>query len=91
VCTALQELGVERGLARFDLGRSRVDSGPYSFKKHQGFEPTPLAYRLLLVRSGSRPTFNPSNPRTQGLRNTWSKLPNWLTVRLSGPLSRYLP
>jgi FemAB-related protein (PEP-CTERM system-associated) len=91
VCTALQELAVERGLERFDLGRSRVDSGPYAFKKHQGFEPTPLAYRLLLVRSRAKPTFNPSNPRTQGLRDTWSKLPDWLTVRLSRPLSRYLP
>jgi FemAB-related protein (PEP-CTERM system-associated) len=89
--TTLQEITSERGLKQFDLGRSRVDSGPYSFKKHQGFEPTPLAYRLKLVRSTSKPSFNPSNPKTKLLRDTWTKMPLWLARQLSTPLSRYLP
>lgn len=89
--TRLQEWGVERGLKVFDLGRSRVDSGPYEFKKHQGFEPTPLHYRYALVKSRELPSFNPSNPKTEKLRETWTRLPSWLTTRLSTPLMRYLP
>lgn len=89
--TSLQEWSVRRGLARFDLGRSRVDSGSYDFKVHQGFEPTPLSYRYKLVRSRGLPAFNPSNPRTKVLRDTWARLPAWLARRLSDRLARYLP
>lgn len=89
--TRLQEWGVERGLKVFDLGRSRVDSGPYEFKKHQGFEPTSLHYRYALVKSRELPSFNPSNPKTEKLRETWAKLPSWLTKPLSAQLMRYLP
>ncbi len=89
--TRLQELCVRRGLKRFDLGRSRVGSGPYQFKKNQGFEPRTLAYRYKLVRSRELPSFNPSNPKTEKLRETWGKLPDWTTRVLSNRLMRYLP
>jgi FemAB-related protein (PEP-CTERM system-associated) len=89
--TRLQEWGVEHGLKRFDLGRSRVGSGPYEFKKHQGFEPTPLHYRYALVKSRKLPSFNPSNPKTEKLRGLWSRMPAWATKRLSAPMMRYLP
>jgi FemAB-related protein (PEP-CTERM system-associated) len=88
---ALQEWGVRAGFRRFDFGRSRRDSGAFQFKLHQGFEPRPLAYRYHLVRDRRLPAFNPSNPRTAGLRATWSRLPPWLTARLSDRLARYLP
>ncbi|MBL8863347.1 MAG: GNAT family N-acetyltransferase [Planctomycetes bacterium] len=87
----LQELCVRRGIELFDLGRSRVGSGPYQFKKNQGFEPRPLAYRTKLVRARAVSNFNPSNPRTERLRNAWARLPDGLTRALSGPLMRYLP
>jgi FemAB-related protein (PEP-CTERM system-associated) len=89
--TRLQEWGVEHGLKHFDLGRSRVGSGPYEFKKHQGFEPTPLHYRYALIKSKKLPSFNPSNPKTEKLRELWSRLPAWATKRLSTPMMRYLP
>jgi len=89
--TRLQELGVERGLKWFDLGRSRVDSGPYQFKQHQGFEPRLLPYRYLLVKSRTLPSFNPSNPRTERLRKIWAGLPPWIARSLSGQMMRYLP
>jgi len=89
--TRLQEMCVQRGLKRFDLGRSRVGSGPYQFKKNQGFEPRVLNYRYKLVRSRELPTFNPSNPKTERLRTWWGKLPDWATRRLSDELMRYLP
>ncbi|MBK7876632.1 MAG: GNAT family N-acetyltransferase [Planctomycetes bacterium] len=87
----LQEWCAARGVKTFDLGRSRLDTGPYQFKKNQGFEPTPLAYRYDLVKSKELPSFNPSNPRTEKLRNTWAKLPPSVARMLSGRLMRYLP
>jgi len=89
--TKLQEWGVARGLTRFDLSRSRVGSGSFSFKEHQGFTPTPLAYRYALLGKSGLPKLTPSNPKTQILRSTWARMPGWLTRPLSGRLSRYLP
>lgn len=88
---ALQQWCVEEGLTSFDFGRSRRDSGAFSFKEHQGFEARVLPYRLHLVRDREAPSFTPSNPRTAWLRETWSKLPPWACVRLSGLLAPYLP
>lgn len=89
--TRLQEWGVQKGLRRFDLSRSRVGTGAYSFKENQGFAPTPLAYRYALIGSRGLPALTPSNPRTKVLQETWSRLPGWLARGLSGRLSRYLP
>lgn len=88
---ALQEWAVERGFKRFDFCRSRVDSGAFEFKRHQGFEPRPLHYRFLLVRDRRPPSFTPSNPRTAVLRKAWSGLSPWLARALSNRLARYLP
>ena len=88
---ALQEWAVARGFKRFDFCRSRVDSGAYEFKRHQGFEPTQLHYRFHLVRHRHTPTFTPSNPRTAVLRSLWSRLPLWAARSLSERLARYLP
>lgn len=88
---ALQEWAVERGFTKFDFGRSRKDAGAFKFKTNQGFEAQPLFYRYHLVRDRGLPAFNPSNPRTAVLRNTWSKLPLWAVRRLSDRLARYLP
>ena len=41
----LQEYAVARGLRWFDFNRTRRDNhGPYDFKRHQGFSPSPLHY-----------------------------------------------
>lgn len=87
----LQEWCLERGVGHYDLGRSRADAGTASFKRNQGFAPRPLAYRYHCVKSDGAPTFNPSNPRTELLRRTWSRMPSWLARRLSTPLSKRLP
>lgn len=88
---ALREWAVERGLARFDFGRSRKDAGAFSFKEHQGFVPRDLHYRYHLVRDRELPSFTPSNPKTKVLRDAWSKMPVWVNARLSNVLARYLP
>ncbi len=87
---ALQEWAVEQGFRVFDFCRSRVDSGAFRFKKHQGFEPEPLHYHYFMVRDRAIPSFNPSNPKTQILRSTWSRLPLWMARRGSDRLARYL-
>ncbi|MFT7677674.1 MAG: FemAB-related protein (PEP-CTERM system-associated) [Planctomycetota bacterium] len=88
---ALQEWSVENGYRVFDFGRSRKDSGAFDFKRRQGFEPADLQYRYRLLKDKGLPSLTPSNPKTKGLRDTWSKLPIWLTTMLSTPASRLLP
>jgi len=88
---ALQEWAVRKGFRVFDFCRSRADSGAFSFKRHQGFEPRQLHYRFHLVRKRELPDFNPSNPRTQALQRVWSRLPLWAARKVSDRLSRYLP
>lgn len=88
---ALQEWAVERGFRYFDFGRSRRDAGAFKFKVNQGFEAQGLPYRYRLVKDQGLPSLTPSNPKTKILRDTWSKLPLWLTTRLSSRAARYLP
>lgn len=87
----LMEWGVERGYRRFDFGRSRRDSGPYHFKKNQGFEPRPLHYSYYLVKRREIPRFNPSNPAFDMPRRVWQSLPVSMHEWLGARLSRYLP
>ena len=87
---ALQEWSVEHGFKKFDFCRSRRDSGAFSFKQHQGFEPTPLHYSYCMVKKQGLPALTPSNPRTALLRRTWSRLPLPVVQRLSPMLARYL-
>ena len=88
---ALQEWAVEAGYRVFDFGRSRKDSGPFSFKVHQGFEAQELHYSFRLVKDAGLPALNPSNPKTKILQETWKRLPLALTTKLSGRAARYLP
>lgn len=88
----LMEWSIARGHRIFDFGRSRRDTGPARFKKNMGFEPQALHYEYLLLRQNAEiPVFHPSNPRLRVPRRIWSALPVFLTTRLGGRLSRYLP
>ncbi len=87
----LMEAGVERGLKRFDFGRSRVGTGAAAFKENMGFAPTPLHYEYYLRRGAQIPSVNPSNPRFDVAKRLWRRLPLPL-VRMVGPLlMKYLP
>ena len=87
---AVMEKACQDGVAVFDYGRSTVGSGAYRFKKHWGFEPQPLAYQVMLVKSDSVPALNPSNPRYQRAINTWKKLPLPVAALAGPPLARRL-
>lgn len=88
----IMEWAVQAGYTRFDFGRSRVDSGPASFKRNMGFAAEPLHYEYLLVGEGAAlPQFHPSNPRLDLPRRIWSRMPMFVANRLGARLSRYLP
>ena len=71
-----------RGLRVFDYGRSKVDTGPYAFKRNWGFEPTPLHYEYRLYKREAIPQNNPANAKYQLMIKAWRRLPlavaNWL-------------
>ncbi|RNC67204.1 MAG: FemAB family PEP-CTERM system-associated protein [Desulfuromonadales bacterium] len=82
----LMRYGCEHGYGHFDFGRSKRDTGSYKFKKHWGFEPTPLDYECYLVRATEMPNISPVNPKYELMINVWKRLPlvvtNWLGPKL---------
>jgi FemAB-related protein (PEP-CTERM system-associated) len=79
------------GYRVFDFGRSREGSGPYNFKRHWGFEPTPLAYQYVLVNGRTIPNLSPSNPRLRLFIETWKRMPTPVTKWVGPVLTRWLP
>src|SRR5208337_322183 len=75
----LMKYGCEKGYSVFDFGRSKKDTGSYHFKRHWGFEPTPLDYTFYLVRSRDIPNVSPVNPKYKLFVNIWKRLPIALT------------
>jgi FemAB-related protein (PEP-CTERM system-associated) len=75
---------VEKGVRVFDYGRSKRDTGSFSFKKHWGFEPQPLYYAYYLVKARDVPDLNPSNPRYRLFIQAWQRLPLGVS-RVVGP------
>lgn len=80
----LMRRACERGYRIFDFGRSKRDTGSYSFKKNWGFEPQPLSYEYQLHRKKHVPEHNPLNPKYQLFIKAWRKLPLSL-ANLIGP------
>jgi FemAB-related protein (PEP-CTERM system-associated) len=79
------------GFRVFDFGRSRVGSGSYDFKRHWGFEPSPLPYQYVLFGGRAMPRLSPSNPRFQLAARIWRRLPLAVTKRLGPVLTRHIP
>lgn len=80
----LMRRAAERGVRVFDYGRSKRDTGSYSFKKNWGFEPEPLHYEYVLVKADKVPDVNPLNPKYQRFISLWKRLPLGVT-RVVGP------
>ena len=81
---------VDEGLHTFDFGRSKRDSGAFDFKRHWGFEPTPLCYEYRLLRTRSVPRRHPGNPRFRLAVSLWKHLPLPVANRLGPLVSPYL-
>ncbi|MCW8309006.1 FemAB family PEP-CTERM system-associated protein [Acidiphilium sp. PA] len=73
------------GLATFDFGRSKRDTGPHKFKTNWGFTPTPLGYQFLLEPGATLPDTNPLSPKYQRKIALWKRLPRPL-VNALGPI-----
>jgi FemAB-related protein (PEP-CTERM system-associated) len=86
----LMRRSCERGIKWFDYGRSKVGTGPYSFKKNWGFEPEPLEYEYYLVKATEIPNVSPTNPKYAAFINMWKKMPFWATKIIGPRLNRYL-
>lgn len=87
---ALMRHARQRGCTAFDFGRSKLDTGPFAYKKNWGFEPQPLAYAVRTVDGAEVRDVNPLSPRYQAKIAAWKKLPLWLANRLGPPLARGL-
>lgn len=79
-----------RGTRIYDFGRSKVDTGPYKYKKHWGFEPKPLPYAYHLVKSKAMPNLSPANPKYRYFIEAWKKMPLPITQMVGPPLAKYL-
>ncbi len=87
----LMRRAVERGCRYFDFGRSKKDSGHFSFKKHWGFEPTPLHYQIFLHKLPDLPEINPLNPKYRRKIEAWKKLPHGITKIIGPRIVKYIP
>jgi FemAB-related protein (PEP-CTERM system-associated) len=72
---ALMNHARRRGCTYFDFGRSKVDSGAYSFKKNWGFEPEPMTYAVHTVDGQEPRDVNPNSPKYRTQIALWQKLP----------------
>ena len=87
----LMRRAVERGCTYFDFGRSKKDSGHFSFKKHWGFEPQALHYQFYLHKLSSLPEVNPRNPKYRRKIEAWKRLPHGITKILGPQIVKFIP
>ncbi len=89
---AVMQRAIERGLQRFDFGRTRyANKGPFEFKRNQGFEPVTLGYQRYIPAGGKPFDLTPANPRFQIARRAWRYLPLSLTTRAGAWLAKSIP
>jgi FemAB-related protein (PEP-CTERM system-associated) len=81
----LMRHAVARGCDVFDFGRSKVDTGPYDFKRNWGFAPEPLIHQFKTKTGLPLPDVNPTNPKYQLMIAAWKRLP-LPVANLLGPL-----
>ncbi|OHD04233.1 MAG: FemAB [Sphingopyxis sp. RIFCSPHIGHO2_01_FULL_65_24] len=82
---ALMNHARSRGCTRFDFGRSKLGTGPYSYKKNWGFEPEALTYARWLAEGETPRDTNPTSAKYRLQVDLWKKLPLWAANRI-GPL-----
>jgi FemAB-related protein (PEP-CTERM system-associated) len=85
------EYAASNGFAKFDFGRSTVDSGTYDFKLQWGAKPVPLYYQYLLHRAGAMPVVDAHNNKYQFFIEMWKKLPLFAANFIGPKVVKYLP
>ena len=84
---ALMRRAVARGDRIFDFGRSKVDTGPFHFKRNWGFEPRPIVNLFRLRPGAGLPNINPTNSRYAFFIRAWRRLPLPVANMVSPALS----
>jgi FemAB-related protein (PEP-CTERM system-associated) len=64
-----------QGMQRFDFGRSKTGSGPFSFKKNWGFDPVPLTYGAWTAPGAPPRNIDPTDAGYSRKIDLWKKLP----------------
>ena len=86
----LMRVSAERNIKLFDFGRSKRDSGSFSFKKNWGFHPIPLYYEYHLHRGTNIPQNNPANKKFYLAIELWKRLPSVVAMRVGPHIVRNL-
>jgi FemAB-related protein (PEP-CTERM system-associated) len=79
-----------RGCRRIDFGRSKLGTGPYSFKKNWGMTPEPLVYAVRTADGAEPREINPLNPKYRLKIAMWRRLPLAIANRIGPPIARGL-
>ncbi len=74
----------------FDFGRSKLESGAYSYKKHWGMQDELLHYQFYLIKAEQLANLSPNNPKYQLFIKLWQKLPLGVSRWLGPKLAHYL-
>ena len=82
---------LQRGIRRFDFGRSKIGTGAYAFKTQWSMREYLLPYQYYLVRRREIPNFSPANPRFKSAIAIWRHLPFSLTKLMGPRLVRLFP
>lgn len=80
----------EKGCNFFDFGRSKLDSGAFSYKKHWGMQDHLLHYQFKLIKAQQLSNLSPNNPKYQLFIRLWQKLPLPISRWLGPKLAHYL-
>ena len=83
--------GCERGVKRFDFGRSTLNSGTFNFKKQWVKEPSQLHWQYYLNKARELPELNPESAGFSLAKKLWRKLPLPLANFLGPKIVRNLP
>jgi FemAB-related protein (PEP-CTERM system-associated) len=81
----------ERGLRRYDFGRSKIGTGAHFFKTQWGMMERPLPYQYYLVGRKTLPNFSPVNPRFKLATALWKRMPLAVTKAFGPALVRLFP
>lgn len=87
----LLSYGAANGYKSFDFGRSKKDTGSFDFKRHWGFEPSPLPYFYYQVGAREISDTVSLDSRLQWAIKLWRRLPLKLTMAIGPRIAPHLP
>jgi FemAB-related protein (PEP-CTERM system-associated) len=87
----LLSFGAANGYKTFDFGRSKKGTGSFDFKRHWGFEPSPLP--CFYYQVGTKEIFDTTSldSQLQWAIKLWRRLPLKLTMALGPRIAPHLP